>query len=350
MARVFTTPATEAAAKAWMHDVMVIAGVLPKSQRTANEIYFTYYQPIPMDDARKICDELINRDFANIDSNINTLSQYLFYPSLTTSSKAKRPTPEVIAKTIVYSAELFNLYWDDTIRTPYEVDEFKKTLLGEAVYKYGRYISAIKDTTSRRAAGASGTPKVASSAPKNDFRQQGPKSSQALGLVDINGDPIPAGQSGQKVFIDKGYALAIRGSVSGKASKVRAVVTPLNTKGTTGSKNKVYINASHGYGVAECLFDEMSDAENFYNQLVQNNRVPSDVTDLQIGKISVDKNGYFLVNTEFGICAIAARVLNEEIDDNNVAIEEDLGAGWKKATEGYTKEQLDELHSWMRKD
>ena len=350
MARIFTTPDAEATAKAWMHDVMVIAGVLPQSQRTQNEIRFTHYHSVPTAEASKICDELINREFTNIDSEINQISLYRFYPNFTTLGKDARYKPEAIAKAIVYMAECLNLYWDDTIRTPYEIDEFKKTILGNAVYKYGRYISAIKDKTrAGKAATNSNTPGVAQAAPKNDFRQQGPKSSQALGLVDLNGDPIAPGQPGQKVFIDKGYALAIRGSVTGKASKVRAVVTPLNSKGASGTKNKVSINASHGYGVAECLFDEMSDAQAFYDKLVSNGRVPSDVTDLQIGRISVDKNGYFLVDTEFGICAIAARVLNEEIDEAST-VEENLGACWERATEGYTQEKLDELHSWMRKD
>ena len=349
MARIFTTPDAEATAKAWMHDVMVIAGVLPQSQRTENEIRFTHYQSVPTAEASKICNELINREFTNIDSDINQISLYRFYPDFTTRGKDARYKPEAIAKAIVYMAECFKLYWDDTIRTPYEIDEFKKTILGNAVYKYGRYISAIKDPKSRKSAANSSTPRAAQSAPKNDFRQQGPKSSQALGLVDLSGNPIPAGQPGEKVFIDKGYALAIRGTVAGKASKVRAVVTPLNSKGTSGSKNTVFVNASHGYGVAECLFDEMSDAQDFYNKLVNSGRVPSNVTDLQIGRISVDKNGYFLVDTEFGICAIAARVLNEEIDETPI-VEEDLGACWKKATEGYTQEKLDELHSWMRKD
>ena len=151
MARIFTTPAAETAAKAWMHDVMVIAGVLPQSQRTggATEIYFNYYRPVPTAAAGKICDELINRNFTDIDSSIKTLAGYRFFPSLNTSCNAKSYKAEQIAKVIVYMAECFGLYWDDTIRTPYEVDEFKKTLLGNAVYAYGRYISAIKDKSAK---------------------------------------------------------------------------------------------------------------------------------------------------------------------------------------------------------
>ena len=39
----------------------------------------------------------------------------------------------------------------------HEVDEFKKSILGEMVYKYGRYISAIKDTSTK----SKGLPKAA---------------------------------------------------------------------------------------------------------------------------------------------------------------------------------------------
>lgn len=353
MARIFNKPETQVAAKAWMHDVMVIAGILPNSQRTQNTIYFTRYNRVPTSAATTICEELINRDFADIDNAIRQMSMYEFYPSFESIYKTKQYDPSGIAKAIVYAAEILNLYWDDTIRTPPEIDAFKKTILGDAVYKYERYISAIKDapTKAKAKAAASGSaPQAAKSAPKNDFRQQGPKSGEALGLVDISGNPIPQGQRGEKVFIDKGYALAIRGTYTGKASPARAVITPLNSKGAVGSKNKVIINASHGYGVAECLFDEMDDAVNFYDQIVLNNRVPSDVTNLQIVKIKVDANGYFLADTEFGICAIPARVLNEEIEDQPMPVEEDLGSGWRKATEGYSKEELAELHDWMRQN
>lgn len=350
MARIFTSPATQVAAKAWMHDVMVIAGILPQSQRTENDVYFKFYRNVPTAEAIKVCDELVNRDFNNIDSAIYKLIGYSFYVGFDAGSKRKTFDAETAARAIVYAAECLGLYWDDTIRTPYEISEFQKTILGNAVYKYERYISAIKDTSTkaRASAASSGTPKVAAStSTKNDFKQQGPKSGQARDLVGLDGGP---GKPGEKVYIDKDYAFVIRGTKAGSASAVRAVVMPLNPKGAAGSTNKVFINSSHGYGVCECLFDEMDDAVNFYDQIVLNNRVPSDVTNLQVGKIKSDKNGYFLVGTEFGVCAVNAKVLNEEVDESAIVVEEDLGSGWKKATEGYSKEQLDELHSWMRKD
>ena len=92
MARIFTTPATETAAKAWMHDVMVVAGVLPKNQRTVNVVRFTRYNRFPTAEAGKVCDELINRDFADIDSAINSLASYDFYSGFASDSKLKSLT------------------------------------------------------------------------------------------------------------------------------------------------------------------------------------------------------------------------------------------------------------------
>jgi tetratricopeptide (TPR) repeat protein len=40
-----------------------------------------------------------------------------------------------------------------------------------------------------------------------------------------------------------------------------------------------------------------------------------------------------------------AETLNEAVEVN-----EDLSGGWKKATENCSKEELDELHTWMRRD
>lgn len=338
MSSVYTSAAKETAAKAWMHDAMVLCGVLPQSQRKSTELYFSYYNPKPINETKKICDELINRDFANIDKELNYMSQFRFYPNINEPSKDKRYSAEEIAKVIVYMAECFNLYWDDTIRTPYEIEEFKKTLLGSAVYKYGRYISAI--TPSRVRATKSTSNSGSSNPPRNDFKQQGPKSGQARGLI---------GKPGEKVYIQDQYALAICGEMPNVKSKYCAQIKPLDKNGASGSTNKVFISASHSYGMGICYFDEMADAQAFYDKLVKSGNVPSNLTKLEIVNVKKDKNGYFLFDTEFGVCAISASVLNEDINTPEV-VEEDFGAGWAKATESYTKEQLKDLHTWMRKD
>ncbi len=348
MARIFTTPAAETAAKAWMHDVMAIAGVLPKNQRTANDIYFTHYSSIPTAQCTKICDELINRDFNNIDTEIRRLSNFRFYGSFDANARDKKFQPEVIAKAIVYMAECFGLYWDDTIRTPYEIDEFKKTLLGTAVYTYGRYISAIKDKTSRAraSAGASSTPGAAPAAPQNNYKQSGPQSGNVRGLL---------GNPGDKVYADTAISYRIEGDKV-KSNTPRVFIKPLTASGGTGNSNKIYISSGNGYTDCTCYFDDPNEAQKFLDkiiadlpQLIKEKRAISDISNLHVAKVKSDNNGYFLVDTEYGPCAVSAKTLNEALTEAAEEVTEEL-SGWEKATERYTNEELDELHSWMRKD
>ena len=344
MARIFTTLTMETAAKAWMHDVMLIAGILPQSQRTANDVYFQYYHKMPTADATKICDELINRDFTNIDSSINQLSNFKFHSDFTTGG-TKTFKPEVIAKAIVYSAEILGLYWDDTIRTPYEIEEFKKTLLGNAVYTYDRYISAIKDKTTktRAASSASGT---APAAPKNDYKQSGPQSGNVRGLM---------GNPGEKVYADGPVSYRIEGDKL-QSNTPRVFIKPLTASGASGNSNKIYISSGNGYTDCTCFFDDPNEAQKFLDKilpdvstLIQEKRAIAGIANLHVAKVKSDPNGYFLVSTEYGVCAVSAKTLNEAMTE---ALKEtpERTTNWEKATERYTTEELDELHSWMRKD
>lgn len=351
MARIFTTPAAETAAKAWMHDVMVTAGILSSSQRSGagSELYFSYYHDVPVADSTKICDELINRDFMNIDSSINKLSGYRFFPSLNTASSAKKYSTDAIAKAIVYCAECFGLYWDDTIRTPYEIEEFKKTILGEAVYKYGRYISAIKDkSTKAKASNAgAGTPRAASSAPQNGYKQSGPQSGNVRGLL---------GNPGDKVFADGPVSYRIEGDKI-QTNTPRVFIKPLTASGAAGNSNKVYISSGNGYTDCTCYFDDPNEAQNFLNKvlqdlntLIQEKRAIAGISNLHVAKVKSDPNGYFLVSTEYGACAVSAKTLNEALTE---AVKEDETVrtpSWEKATEGYSRADIEELHTWMRKD
>jgi hypothetical protein len=348
MARIFTTPAAEAAAKAWMHDVMAIAGFLPKSQRSANQIYFTYYSDIPTADATKICDELINRDFKNIDASITKLSHYRFYAGFEADAKDKKYSPENIAKAIVYMAECFGLYWDDTLATPYEVAEFKKTILGTAVYQYGRYISAIKDKpTKAHASSSASTPRAAGAAPKNNYKQTGPQSGNARGLL---------GNPGDKVYADTAISYRIEGDKV-QSNTPRVFIKPLTASGADGNNsNKVYISSGNGYTDCTCYFDDANEAQKFLDKiipdlqkLIDEKRAIANITNLHVAKVKSDSNGYFLVSTEYGPCAVSAKTLNEALSESVEEVTEEL-TGWAKATKDYSKEELKELHTWMRKD
>jgi hypothetical protein len=83
-------------------------------------------------------------------------------------------------------------------------------------------------------------------------------------------------------------------------------------------------------------------------KIINNNRVPANVANPRIVKNKADANGYFLVGTEFGICAISAKTLNEALKEG-ITEKLERDTNWERATEGYTKEELNELHTWMRR-
>ena len=342
MASIFTTADMQTAAKAFMHDVMVAAGVRTTSQRTSSVRAFTYSAQVKA--AQAICDELINREFKDINSSIVELSGESFNASLDGTKGWKRFKVDHIAKAIVYMAELLNLYWDDTVRTPYEIDEFKKTYLGEAVYKYGRYLSAIKDpkaprtkssSTSSNAASASGT----TSAPQNGYKSSGPQSGNVRDLK---------GQPGAKVVANTNLIFKIVADKIGKNTP-NVFIKPLSASGETNGTNKIFISSGNGYTDCTCYFDDQNDAQVFMNKIINAGRVPANINNLRVVKMNADSNGYFLVGTEFGEVAVSARTLNEALTEA-ARLTEERGKCWEKATKDYTKEELNELHDWMRRD
>lgn len=345
MARIFTTPAAEQAAKTWLALVTVAGGLRtdPKLGNVGDARYKNF--------ATDVCDELVNRNFNNIDKSIKELSYYGF--TISGSSKRKHLKPEQIAKAVVYLAEQTQLYWDDTVRTPYEIDEFKKTLLGDAVYAYGRYISAIQDKPARaRAASASGNTSSGASGnsnqqPKNGYKQSGPQSGNVRDLRDLDG--VSPGTPGNKIFAEGQFIYRIVGDKQ-QSNTPNAFINPLSSSGEArGGTNKVRFSSGNGYSDCTCFFDDPNDAATFLNELIKNNRIPVNVTNPRVVKGKADPNGYFLVGTEFGVCAISAKKLNEALTEaaNEMPKRE---VNWKKATEGYTKEEIEELHTWMRRD
>lgn len=344
MARIFTTPAAEQTAKRWLQLITIAGGLRtdPNIGNVGDTKFKTY--------ATDICDELVNRNFNVIDNSIRQISYYGF--SMPSDRKTKHLKPEQIAKCIVYLAEQVQLYWDDTIRTPYEIDEFKKSYLGNAVYTYGRYISAIPDKPARsRAASASsgsgsnaGGSAANSGQPKNGYKASGPQSGNVRDLLSLDGG---AGTPGNKIFASGPYIYKIVGDKTG-SNTPNVFIKPLSASGAAGKTNKIFISSGNGYTDCTCYFDDPNEAQDFLDKINQNNRVPNNVANLRVVKLKADPNGYFLVGTEFGAVAISAKTLNEALEEAmNERVER--SANWEKATEGYTREALDELHTWMRR-
>lgn len=336
MPKIFTTAEAEAKAKAQIRYILIAGGL--QSKQPNEDLPYSFRYNRYLDGAKVVCDELVNRDFTNIDSTLNTL--HSLAPS---SYKAV-----TFAKAIVYFAELIGLYWDDTLKTPYEIDEFKKTMLGEAVFKYGRYISAIQDKPARAARSASSSSAgvtggaSAPAAPKNDYKSSGAQSGNVRDLQDLNGGP---GTPGQKVMAQGQYIFRIIGDNPQSKNIPNVFIKPLSTSGATGNTNKVFFSSGNGYTDCTCYFDDENDAQAFLDKIVAAGRVPANISNPRVVKRNADPNGYFLAGTEFGVCAISAKTLNETLTE-----EADSTGGWEKATEECTKEELEELHTWMRRD
>ena len=354
MARIFTTPDAAKLAKVLMHDITVAGGLNSKNLRTNSPAVYSRQSYINA--AQIICSEIVDRDFANIDKSINEITRWYHKASYDGSGKNKSLKSEFVAKAIVWFAEQLQLYWDDTVRTPYEIAEFKKTALGEAVYKYSRYISAIPDkptkarannalTTAATAQASSST--TTSSQPKSGYKQSGPQSSNVRDLRDISGSG--AGTPGQKCYAAGSYIYKIIGDNPQSKNTPNVFIKPLNASGAQGTTNKIFISSGNGYTDCTCYFDDPNDAQNFLNKIISDNRVPANVTNMRVVKNKADANGYFLVGTEYGVVAISAKTLNEALAES-INEEIDRPVSWEKATEGYTKEELEELHTWMRRD
>jgi hypothetical protein len=131
-----------------------------------------------------------------------------------------------------------------------------------------------------------------------------------------------------------------------------------------GNSNKVYISSGNGYTDCTCFFDDPNGAQQFLNKvladlnkLIQDKRAIAGIANLQVAKVKSDANGYFLVGTEFGTVAISAKTLNEALkeafdpieDTPDEKVAEERPIDWEKATENATVEELDELHTWMRR-
>lgn len=342
MPKIFTTSEAEAKAKRQMRYILIAGGLRSQDQDEALPRSFQYSRYI--DSAKIVCDELVNRDFTNIDSALRTLD------SLAPTARGEKSLkPEGFAKAIVYMAELLQLYWDDTLKTPYEIDEFKKTTLGNAVYKYGRYISAIQDkqirapraasSTTGTSAGA-GTASSTASQSQSGYKSSGAQSGNVRDLQDLNGGP---GTPGQKVTAAGKYIFRIIGDNPQSKNIPNVFIKPLSTSGATGNTNKIFFSSGNGYTDCTCYFDDENDAQDFLNKIVAANRVPANISNPRVVKRNADPNGYFLVGTEFGVCAVSAKTLNETLT-------EETNNGWEKATEECTKEELEELHTWMRRD
>ena len=312
------------AANAIMHDIFVLGGYVANQRKYYKGLAFSSHLKQA---AENICDEIINRRFCNIDNDIHRFANIPFIIDVSgVSSKKYKLDSEAIAKAIVYFAMRINAYWDDSLKTPYEIAEFEKTILGAAVKRYNMYLTTAGSNKTKASGGAS-----------NPYANN--KSADARAIMT---------QACGKVYVDANsvvYRICGK-STSTKGATPYVLVKPFNQSKSceVNGKNAVFFNASRGYDSCHCYFDDQKDAQAFLDNIIAANRIPSDVIDVKIVKNRPAARGYFIVDTEFGPCGVLAEKLNENLLDK---VEE--GFDWSNIMKNADNNELAEISKWARR-
>lgn len=211
---------------------------------------------------------------------------------------------EFICESLAWMCKQCKIYWDDSNRTSYELDFFKKSVFGKKLWEYECFVSqvannvAAKQTTTSSAQPSS--KQRASKSGKGSYQSRGALSAQARDLISAPGD---------KFYVsNKVYILRDRNAGGNKVT--RAFIRPTNTKGEINGTNKVFVGNNNNFGDCTCTFANLWDAEVFVDKINGTGSYPNK---LAIESKNCDSNGYFNIGTEFGPCLIRAFDLNEEL-------------------------------------
>lgn len=337
MAKIFTTPTGPLKAKAWFHDMAVLAGLI--TNQRSSIAYWTFLRnntATVVQSCTELCTELIERNFTDVDNALINMKGRRSKVNFDDTGREFEASKEDIAKYIVYMAQEMDLVWDDSFRTPYEIDAFKKTTLGEAVYRYGQVTSAQKITTSTNNKAPSN--KAPGTPPKNDYKSQGPQSGNARDLIST---------PGQKQTLTGRIYKIVGSSPTATATTPSVFIRPLDKAGDKNGTNKVFFGVAQGYKTMTCYFTDHVVADTFLQKCLT--VAPANITNLHVVATHADRKGYFEIGTEFGPCYVAAQKMNEELEEAVEEIAEDMG-GWDKVAARSSKEELDEICRWRRKD
>ena len=350
MANVYSKGSADAAAaKSFLHDLTCIAGFRSNNQRTNGPLAFTSKQAAA---ATALCNEVINRSFNDVDAAIFSLSGTYVKAHLTKPRAADRAWwSEDIATALVYLAECLNIYWNDLNATTYEVNAFKKTILGKKVEEYGRFASTLQNAAAN-APTTTGIPTKTSRAPKakasttntgavkSTYKSTGPQSSK---IRDLQGTP------GTKVYANGPLVYKIVGTNASSKNTPSVFVRPISASGATGSTNKIFVNSGNGYTDCTCWFDDPNEANDFLAKVLSNCTIQAGISNLHVAKAKADQNGYFMIGTEYGVCAIQASKLNEALEEDLIENFDTENTVWDRAYADASDDDKQELNYYMRK-
>ena len=269
-----------------------------------------------------ICKVILDRQFKNVDPELQTLAGYYFNDEPQNDSGTSfKLSAEKLALGIAWFCTEGKVYWDDTsksLASKQEIDEFKtNTLLGQALVTYdcfsikmhakktgpsaAQIIQSINNNTASK-------PTSATAAPASGYKQSGPHSKDAFDLKSA---------VGQKDMLSSPvYRISCK-SLLPKQQK-HPFIKPLSTNGQKNGTNKVFFGAGHGYTECEVFFKDNVKAD-AYLVAVKNSTIASAAVldDLEVARTNALTKGYFLIGTEFGDAYISAEKLNEKLNTGN---------------------------------
>ena len=319
------TDIQKTAADAWIHDIMVIAGIVSEPVRALSKDYYpcmygtyAYLGYNAKSAAKQIANAIIvrptdYRSIASLDQYLETLSNVKFIPDLKCADRHKRGSTRSaaeLASYVAYFCAAHKLYWNSTSLSTYEFDEVHNhTILGKALFDGNCFTTQAEEkpapatTTTRNTA-----PKDPNALPKNDFKSRGPLSGQAIGLV---------GNPGEKTTFSQDLYVIVGFDAAKKPLEQTAYIRPLDSKYADNGVNKMLFGSAKGYGFCQVYFTSQADAQRVANLICDDFNSkgikPKEVDAIGVAKKKPMSNGYFQLSTKVGNVYISASKLNEDL-------------------------------------
>lgn len=275
-----------------------------------------------------ICSAIKNRsvaytNFQSIDSALVTLSSFWFRPSLADKSAATvRKASSMEAQYIANFCSENKFYWDNSTCTTYEMEEILKTVIGKALFDFSCYTSQQEvkkekmnkksQATSKKIDGnAKDTTSVAKQPTTGSYTTLGPLSGNVPNLI---------GAVGKKIQLAVTNVYWITADKIGKNTP-RVYITPLDNDGTSkASAQEVKIGSGNGYSDCTLYWVDQSEAADFLNTCLNKSIGKGKFNNIHVVASKVDANGYYKVQTDYGMAYIKASKLNEEVQPTSTTI------------------------------
>lgn len=327
----------EEAYKGFIVTLYYQAGEFSGTSKATYDNMFTYANKsllLPEDACKTIFGEIVNRvfDFEEVDLALKKLENKHFVAGVHVSGyrnsvyfNSYKTKVSAAAKYIAAFCAEQQLWWDDvnTVKSTFDMSRYKQTIIGSALWAAKCFLSqhvktakpAAKAKTPKASASGSGS---SSSNAGGTYKSTGPQSQNARGLVGNPHDKVAA--EGDSIYCIAGTKVT---------SNVPYVyVNPLKSRGDAGgNKNKVLEGAANDWTDCICYFDKPEDADKFLEKVaatlgwtqvkdpnsgeITYNSTKN--TGFRVSKKKPHPNGYFIVDTDCGECAINAIKMNEEL-------------------------------------